>query len=285
MLIGEEQVLVVRSNEVARAAEAGAGPRAGRIARIAVGAAALVGSLGVAATPAGASRPAHNHRHDNGSTWNPDPSGDSQPPSIPSTVSVSQVQAWLATALQLRSEELGSLQASISNAGDLPDSVRSSLNGDVRSAANDIATLTVSAAKDGTLAALRADAAQMIGDRVFAVVEPQAKLVLQSEHQLAMAANIAKLKPGIETAIKTEESSKDARTLKGLDTTLTSDLSSLESSASGVVTDLLSQTPSDYTDASTAITTDTKTVADDGATLGQARGAVGKIVSLLAGHS
>ena len=128
-----------------------------RAARLAAGTVALVGGVWCSSV-AGASQTRSGGRDGGGTTWPPDPSADVQPPAIPDSVSVTQAQSWLAGALQLRAQELTSLENDVSNADNLPPSVRTQLNGDLTTASNGIAGLTASVQKASTLAALRVDA-------------------------------------------------------------------------------------------------------------------------------
>lgn len=253
--------------------------------RLATGALALAGCLGAGAGAAGAAVTHGGGRAGAGAAWDPDPTADVQAPVIPDSVSVAQAQDWLAGALQLRAQELTSLQNDVSNANGLPDAVRNGLNGDLTTAANGIAGLTASVQKDTTLGALRGDATTMVLTyRVFSVVEPEVHLTIVAERQLAIASQIARLQPGLETAMKTEQSLRTDSTLHGLDASLTNDLATVQSNASGVVSDMASVSPSDYADAATVIAADAKVVAGDWATVSDARSVVGKILSVLAGQ-
>lgn len=256
-------------------------------ARLGAGALVLAGTFALGATAAGASRPAHARGKDgSGSTWNPDPTNDIQAPTIPSSVTVSQAQTWLLGALTLRSNELDALDTAISNASYLPGSVSSSLLSDVATAANGMDSVTASVKKDTTLGALRADAWSMVNTyRVLSVVEPQIHLTLVAERQLSIESKIARIQPGLETAIGADHLSRAARTLKSLDNDLSNGLSSIESNASGVVADMLAQSPSDYADAATIIAADAKTAAQTWGIVSSARGKVRHILSLLAGQS
>lgn len=276
----------VGRSEGARAGTPARSSRA-RAARLAAGALVLAGTLAVGATAAGASRPHRARGGDgSGSTWNPDPTVDTQAPTIPSSVSVADAQAWLLGALALRSSELATLDTAIANASGLPSSVQNTLVADVATAANGMDDLTASVKKDTSLGALRADAWSMVNTyRVFSVVEPQVHLTLVAERQLAIEGQVAHIQPGLETAIGADRLSKAARTLKSLDNDLSSGLSSIENNASGVVADMLAQSPSDYTDAATIITADTKTAAQTWGLVSSVRGDVRHILSLLAGQA
>ncbi len=218
-----------------------------------------------------------------GAGWNPDPTADVQAPVIPDNVSVATAQNWLAGALQLRAQELSSLQGDVNNATGLPAAVRASLDADLTTAAAGMARLTTSVEKDTTLAALRSDAATMVLTyHVFSVVEPQVHLTVVAEHQLAVASQIGRLQPGLETAIKAE-GSRTSGTLHGLDVTLSSDLATVQSNANGVVSDLSTVGPTDYLDAAGVVVADTKVVTGDWSTVADARATIGKILSLLAG--
>ena len=256
-----------------------------RAARLAAGTVALVGGVWCSSV-AGASQTRSGGRDGGGTTWPPDPSADVQPPAIPDSVSVTQAQSWLAGALQLRAQELTSLENDVSNADNLPPSVRTQLNGDLTTASNGIAGLTASVQKASTLAALRVDATAMVlAYRVFSVVEPEVHLTVVAERQLGVARQISGLQPGLETAIKTEQGSRTGTTLEGLEATLTSDLATLQSSAGAVVTDMAAVSPSSYGTAVPVISADTKVVSNDWGTVSNARGVVGRILSLLAGQA
>lgn len=251
--------------------------------RAAAGALVMVGALGAGGV-AGASVSHGGGKDGGGASWDPSPTEDAQAPSIPDTVTVAQAQDWLSGALQLRAQELSSLQTDVGNDTSLPTDVRNNLNGDLSTAANGIAGLTTSVQKDSTLDALRSDASTMVLTyRVFSVVEPEVHLTIVGERQLAIAGQILHLQPGLETAIKTEQGSRTASTLRALDATLTSDLSTIQSNAGVVVSDMGSVSPSAYDSAVGAITADTKVIAGDWSTISDARSTVRKILSLLAG--
>lgn len=274
----------VRRSEGARA---GAPARTHRAVRLAVGGLALVGSLALGATAAGASRPGRSGSSDGSSpTWNPDPSVDTQAPTIPSSVTVAQAQTWLLGALTLRANALSALDTAISNASGLANPVRNALVADVATAANGVDALTSSVEKDTTLGALRNDAWAMVNTyRVLSVVEPQVHLTLVAERQLAIEGHIAHLQPGLETAIRAELPSKAAHTLMSLDNDLSAGLSTIENNASGVIADMLAQSPSDYVDASTIIAADSKTVAQTWGVVSSVRGDIRHILALFAGQS
>lgn len=251
---------------------------------------AVVGLLVLGSVTAGASstsgHPATVASDGGSPTWSPDPTVDTQPPVIPATVPVGTVRTWLAGALELRAEELGALQASLAAANGVPDAVRASLASDLSTAVAGIDGLSAGLSKDTTLVALRADAGAMVTTyRVFSVVEPQVHLALEAERQLAVGSQIAHLRPALQTAIKTEQNLKASGTLTSLATALGAGLTSLQGSASGVVTDLLSQDPGNYTEAAAAVTADTKAVANGWSIVGTVRSDVGRILSLLAGQS
>lgn len=250
--------------------------------RAATGALVLVGALGLGGVAGATSH--RGGKEGGGASWDPNPTEDAQAPTIPGTVTVPQAQDWLSGALQLRAQELSSLETDVSNETSLPAGVRNNLSNDLTTAANGVAGLTTSVQKDTTLAALRSDASAMVLTyRVFSVVEPEVHLTIVSERQLVIAGQILHLQPGLQTAIKTEQGSRTASTLRALDATLSGDLSTIQSDAGVVVSDMGSVTPSAYGSAVGAIAADTKLIAGDWSTISDARGTLSKILSLLAG--
>lgn len=248
------------------------------------------GGGGVGAVPAGASAAHHGgggrdkviHNDGNSGSWPPDPSADTTAPTIPSSVPVATAQAWLAGALALRSQQLGTLESTVTNATDLPPAVQSSLQGDLSTTAAAVSALAGGLPKDTSLSAIRSDAAAMVGLRAISVVEPQVHLVLEAEHQLGVAERIAHLEPALETAIKTEQSSKASGTLADLEGSLSGAVAQVETATSAVVPDLLAQSPSDAKDATAAIAADQKTLSNGWTAISGAKGDLHHIVSLLA---
>lgn len=235
-----------------------------------------------AAHQGGGNRGKAVHTDANGGAWPPDPSADTTAPVIPSSVSVSNAQAWLAGALSLRSQQLGTFENAVTNATDLPQSVQSSLEDDLSKAADAVSALAGGVPKDTTLDAIRSDAAAMVALRVISVVVPQAHLVLEAERQLTVAEKIARLEPAIETAIKTEQSTKASGTLADLASSLSGAVGQVETSTSSVVPDLLAQSTADPKDATAAIAADQKALSDGWTAISAAKGDLHRIVALLA---
>jgi hypothetical protein len=260
--------------------------RVSTAARAGVAILAVVASVTLGAGSSWASRPLRASGGDSAPAWNPDPSADTQAPTIPASVSIPQAQAWLLGALQLRATQLQALSSAIAHASSLPSAVRNALAGDVATATSGIDALLASVEKDTTLAALRADGASMVDTyRVFSVVEPQVRLSLTAERQLAIASQIARLQPGLETAISAVQASKAATTLQGIDSDLSNELAAIVTNANAVVVDMLAQSPSDYEDATSVIAADAKVIAKTWGLVGSARDDVRHIVAVLAGQS
>jgi hypothetical protein len=211
--------------------------------------------------------------------------GDIVPPVFPASTPLSTAMVGVQSLVSSRLTALHQLSLLVAKSKTLANADQSSLTSLIDSDASGLGLVEVSVSTAQSVAALNADAAQIVlGYHVFSLATPVVKDVISADRSLAQSRTLIRQVPEIEATVSASSLRAQSKSqAAGLLTQLSNRLSGAQGVLAGVVPALIALTPSSVPAALPSLATATAATRTAAADIQGANAVVAQITAIIAG--
>jgi hypothetical protein len=213
--------------------------------------------------------------------------GDIVPPVYPAATPLSTAMAGVQSLLSARLTELHQLSALVAKSKTLTNADQNALGSLIDSDVSGLGLLEVSVSTAQSVAALNADAAQMVLNyHVFSLATPAVKDVISADRSIAQSRALIRQIPEIEATVSASRLRAQSKSqATGLLAQLSNRLTGAQSVLAGVVPSLLAISPSSVPAALPSLSVATSATRTAAADIQGADAIVAQITAIIAGTS